>query len=52
MSEATQLRIETSHDEIENNDSSTLKEHLKDTITDELIIGLCGPIGTDINYVS
>lgn len=52
MSEATQLRIEENIEVKENKNSSTLKEHLKDTITDELIIGLCGPIGTDINYIS
>ena len=51
MSEA-QLRIETNSEESEQKESTTLKQHLKDTITDELIIGLCGPIGTDINYVS
>jgi len=52
MPEATQLRIENNFEEEEKKDSTTLKEHLKDTITDELIIGLCGPIGTDINYIS
>ncbi len=52
MSEATQLRIEENIEIKVNKNYSTLNQHLTDTITDELIIGLCGPIGTDINYIS
>ncbi len=53
MTEATQLRIEPNSEDLkEKKTDKTLNEHLTDTITDELIIGLCGPIGTDINYVS
>lgn len=33
-------------------DNKALKEKILDTHTDELIIGLCGPIGTDIHFVS
>lgn len=50
MPEARQLKIEDSDEPIKI--SKNLKEHLENTITDELIIGLCGPIGTDIKYVS
>ena len=51
--ESAQLKIETNDEsQTVKKKESTLNEHLKDTITDELVIGLCGPIGTDINYVS
>ncbi|MCD6012626.1 MAG: cytidine/deoxycytidylate deaminase family protein [Flavipsychrobacter sp.] len=33
-------------------DERTLKKRIKDTYTEELIIGLCGPVGTDIHYVA
>uniref|UniRef100_UPI004049E266 anti-phage dCTP deaminase n=2 Tax=Flavobacterium sp. TaxID=239 RepID=UPI004049E266 len=52
MSTAKQLRIENTNEVIDLKDHPNLKDHLKDTITDELIVGLCGPIGTDINYIS
>lgn len=32
--------------------SDTIGEHLDNTVTEELVIGLCGPIGTDIKFVS
>lgn len=50
--EAPQLRLEPNQDdEPIKKKETTINEHLKNTITDELVIGLCGPIGTDINYV-
>lgn len=53
MSEAKQLRIEDGHDEsLDIKKPLGFKEHLESTITEELIIGLCGPIGTDINFIS
>lgn len=51
MSEAKQLKIEHSGEK-KKKVSNTINEHLENTITDELVIGLCGPIGTDIKYVS
>lgn len=33
-------------------DSRSLKKRITDTHTEELIIGLCGPIGTDIHYIA
>jgi pantothenate kinase-related protein Tda10 len=33
-------------------EKSGIEERIKDTHSDELIIGLCGPIGTDINFIS
>ena len=33
-------------------DSKKLKDDILETHTEELIIGLCGPIGTDIHFVS
>ncbi|HBY69683.1 MAG: cytidine deaminase, partial [Flavobacteriaceae bacterium] len=52
MSEAKQLRIEKQNEISESDEPNSLKEYLEYTITDELMIGLCGPIGTDINFVS
>ena len=49
MTEATQLKLTNNSKEEETN---TIGEHLDYTITDELVIGLCGPIGTDIHFVS
>jgi deoxycytidylate deaminase len=33
-------------------DKRNLKERIQDTHTEEIIIGLCGPIGTDIHFVA
>ncbi|WP_341902376.1 anti-phage dCTP deaminase [Fluviicola taffensis] len=33
-------------------DTRKLKQRINDTHTEELVIGLCGPIGTDISFVS
>jgi deoxycytidylate deaminase len=52
MSELTQLKLEPTDGEKKIKKSQTINEHLEKTITDELIIGLCGPIGTDVNYIS
>ncbi len=43
-----QLRIEHSEDTLISKD---IKETILDTHTEEIIIGLCGPIGTDISFV-
>lgn len=48
MSELFKVQLSQSNDE----PKRKIKDHLKHTITQELIIGLCGPIGTDIKYVS
>src|SRR5690554_1001191 len=38
---------------IDNEDTQKkLKSKIFETHTEELVIGLCGPIGTDINFVS
>lgn len=36
----------------EKSDNRSLKEKIFDTQTEELILGLCGPIGTDIHFVA
>ena len=51
MAKAEQLKIED-NTIVEKENTNGLNEYLDYTITDELIIGLCGPIGSDINFVS
>jgi deoxycytidylate deaminase len=38
--------------EVEEKEIKEIKERIFNTHTEELIIGLCGPIGTDIHYVA
>ncbi|WP_299213199.1 anti-phage dCTP deaminase [uncultured Aquimarina sp.] len=52
MSEAKQLKIEDDREPKKIKEPTGINEYLDYTITDELIIGLCGPIGSDINFVS
>lgn len=33
-------------------DNRSLKTKINDTLTDEIIIGLCGPIGTEISFIT
>jgi hypothetical protein len=40
---------ETSEEKVFDHDSL---KRLQDTLTEEIVIGLCGPIGTDIHNVS
>lgn len=51
MSTAAPLRIEKNEKKLLKKEDDGINEHIDSTITDELIIGLCGPIGTDINFV-
>ena len=50
---ATQLKIASNkEDETKVKDKVKFDDHFKKSFSEELVIGLCGPIGTDLNFVS
>ncbi len=46
------VNLEISSDNNADVDNREIKTKISDTYTDELVIGLCGPIGTNMHYVS
>lgn len=50
---ATQLKIDSkTENEKKPKDDLKFDDHFNKSFSEELVIGLCGPIGTDINFVS
>lgn len=49
---ALKIEFRNENDATKEENEMLLKDRIKNTHTDELIIGLCGPIGTDIHFVA